>query len=226
MSLADILILLVILIPLIAQIYVSISFSKYKKIKNSKKISGFEVAREILDNNSLSGIYVTETKGMFSDHYDSSRKVIRLSTAVFHDITIAASAIAAHEVGHAIQDKEGNTIIKFRGFLGQFINFAAVGGYAAIIIGALFASSDLLWAGTILEIIILSFQLITLPVEIEASEKAKRELKKKKLLTEKEFDKYANMLKVAAYTYIAGAFTTIIQVLKLVFLPGDNNRED
>ena len=98
--------LLALIIPLIAQIYVSNRYKKYSNIENDKKISGFEVARKILDKNGLNDLYIVETKGTMSDHYDPKRKTVRLSSDVFHGTSIASLAIAAHECGHAIQDKE------------------------------------------------------------------------------------------------------------------------
>ena len=101
-----------ILISLAAQGYVMSSYSKYKKIENKRKIAGFEVARKILDENGLKDVYVTEVKGNLTDHYDPTRKVIRLSSEIFHGTTIASASVAAHEVGHAIQDKEGYLFLR------------------------------------------------------------------------------------------------------------------
>ena len=128
------LMLVSILVTLIAQIFVKASYSKYKKTQNSKGLTGAEVAREILDKNGLNNVYVTETRGMLSDHYDPKRKVIRLSTDVYKGTSIASISVAAHEVGHAIQDKEGYSFMKFRSSIFPLVNFSSKAGYFAILL--------------------------------------------------------------------------------------------
>jgi len=218
------LILAGLLLTIAAQIYVSVSFAKYKKINNSRGLSGFEVAKEILDNNGLNNIYVTETTGVLADHYDSTRKVIKLSTDIFHGTTIAAASVAAHEVGHAIQDKEGYSFMRIRAALFPLVKFSSYAGYFAILIGVLFGPSDLIAIGIGLEIIILLFQMVTLPVEFDASKRAKEELKKYNLVTDKELQGSDRMLKAAAYTYVASVLTTLLQVIRLILIYG--NRRD
>ena len=218
------LILAGLLLTIAAQIYVSASFAKYKKITNSRGLSGFEVAKEILDNNGLSNIYVTETAGALSDHYDSTRKVIKLSTEIFHGTTIAAASVAAHEVGHAIQDKEGYSFMRIRAALFPLVKFSSYAGYFAILIGVLFGPSDLIAIGIGLEIIILFFQMVTLPVEFDASKRAKEELKKYNLVTDKELQGSDKMLRAAAFTYVASVLTTLLQVIRLILIFG--NRRD
>src|SRR5574344_1758544 len=105
-----------------AQIRINSSYNKYKKITNNNKISGSEVARNILDSNGLNNIYVVETKGTLTDHYDPSRKVVRLSSEIFHGETIASLSVAAHECGHAIQDKEGYSFMRIRSMLVPIVN--------------------------------------------------------------------------------------------------------
>lgn len=220
----DIIILLISAsITFIAQIYVSSSYNKYKKIKVKKDLTGFEVARAILDSHGLSNIYITETNGILSDHYDSSRKVIRLSKEVFHGNSIASFSVAAHEVGHAIQDKEEYSFMRFRSAMFPLVNFASYAGYIAILIGILFSSIKIIWLGIAMEIIILIFQLVTLPVEFDASKKALDELKKQSILNKGELTKSEDMLKAAALTYVASAINTILQILRLIFIFGNGN---
>ena len=207
-----------ILISLAAQGYVMSSYSKYKKIENKRKIAGFEVARKILDENGLKDVYVTEVKGNLTDHYDPTRKVIRLSSEIFHGTTIASASVAAHEVGHAIQDKEGYSFMRFRSAIFPLVRFSSYGGYFAIIIGILFGMMDLIWVGIGLEVIILLFQLITLPVEFNASSRAKVKLKEYNLLENDELDGSESMLNAAALTYVASVITTLLQILRLVIM--------
>jgi len=167
----DILIFIGLGISLIAQLIVTTSYSKYKKVQNSNNLTGFEVARNILDKNRLNNIMILETKGNLSDHYDPTRKVIKLSTEIYHGTSIAGAAVAAHECGHAIQDKVGYKPMRIRSKIVPTVNICTKLGYIAIIIGALF-SYQLIEIGIILLATILVFELITLPVEFNASNRA------------------------------------------------------
>ncbi|MBQ7136536.1 MAG: zinc metallopeptidase [Bacilli bacterium] len=207
-----------ILITIIAQIYVSASYSKYKKVENSKGITGAEAAREILDKHGLKNVYVTETRGMLSDHYDSQRKVVRLSSDIYHGKTVAAVSVAAHEVGHAIQDKEGYGFMKFRHSLFPLVNFSSKAGYFAILFGIIFGCFELIWIGIILEVIILFFQLVTLPVEFNASKRAANEIKNNNFLVAGERKGSKKMLNAAAFTYVASVLTTLLQIFRLLLM--------
>ena len=121
--------LLVIIIPLIAQFNVSSNFSKYKKIANTKGLCGQEVAIKILDANGLDSVNIVEVRGNLSDHYDPSQKVVRLSTEVFHGESVAALALAAHECGHAIQDKENYSWLRLRTFFVPIVNIVTYSAY-------------------------------------------------------------------------------------------------
>ena len=217
-SLSYLLIFASILITIIAQIYVNSSYSKYKKIKNSKEITGAEVAREILDKHGLSNIYVTETRGFLSDHYDPTRKVIRLSKEVYSGTSIASVSVAAHEVGHAIQDKEGYRFMRFRSAMFPLVNLSSKAGYFAILIGIIFSITDLIWIGIALEMVILLFQLVTLPVELDASKRAKEEIAKNDFLVSNEQIGSEKMLRAAAFTYVASLLTTLIEIFRLVLI--------
>lgn len=216
--LSDLLIILGIAISFGAQIYITSSYNKYKQIANKNRLSGFEVAKQILEKNGLDNIYITEVRGNLTDHYDSGRKVIRLSTDVFHGTSIASASVAAHEVGHAIQDKEGYSFMRFRATIFPLVNIASYGGYFAVLLGLFFGMTDLLWLGIALEIIVLLFQLVTLPVEFDASKRAENEMKKCNILTEKELNGSKEMLRAAALTYVASVLTTILQILRLVVI--------
>ena len=208
------------LITMIAQAFVSSSYSKYSKIKNDRKITGAEAARYILDKNGLNNIYVVETGGYLTDHYDPSRKVIRLSTSVYSSTSVGAVAVACHECGHAIQDKENYKFMRIRSKLVPIVNFSSYAGYFAIMFGLLFSSQNLIWIGILTEIIILLFQLITLPVEINASRRALRELDYSHIFNSRELKQGKTMLTAAALTYVASIATTIIQILRLILMFG------
>ena len=202
-----------------AQIKISSNYSKYKKISNSIKLSGQEIARAILDNNNLSNVHIVETSGNLSDHYDPSRKVIKLSKEIFNGETIAASAVAAHEVGHAIQDKEGYIFMRIRSVLVPFVNIVNYLGYFVIIIGVLAGLTGYLLMGILIILITLIFQLITLPVEFDASKRALEELKKIG-----NYDEGTDvMLRAAAFTYVASVISSLLNLLRLIII---FNKED
>ncbi len=210
-----ILYLLIVGIPLIAQFRIMSSYNKYKKEDNSKKLSGCEVARKILDANGLENVYVVETGGNLSDHYDPTRKVIRLSSDVFNGETVASAGIAAHECGHAIQDKEGYGPMRFRSMLVPIVNLTSSLSWYVILIGLLTQYFKIILIGIALISIGLLFQLVTLPVEFDASSRAKKELNKLKLIGDKEIDGVKSVLHAAAMTYVASVLTSILQIIRL-----------
>jgi Zn-dependent membrane protease YugP len=212
------------IITLLAQAFVSGSYSKYSKIRNEKGWTGKEVARYILDNYGLSDIDVVETGGYLSDHYDPKNRVIRLSKNNYREASIASVAVACHECGHALQDKEKYLFFKIRSALVPVVNFSSYAGYFAILLGCLFGSLDLIWLGILAEIVILLFQLVTLPVEINASRRGLKELKNSNYLTNNEISGGKVMLTAAASTYVASVASTVIEILRLILMFG--RRED
>lgn len=218
-------ILLMLLLPAIAQFLVTLNYSKYKNINNSNELAGFEVARKILDANGLKDIYVVETKGNLTDHYDPKRKVVRLSTDIYHGKTIASVAVAAHECGHALQDKEGYLYMRIRSVLFPMVNFATSISYFIIFLGLLMESLDLVFLGIFLVGTGLLFQIVTLPVEINASKRAKDCIYSLQFATKEEQKDVSNMLTAAASTYVAGVLTSSLELLRLVLIFG-NNRKD
>ena len=221
-----ILILLIILIPLIAQVKISSSYNRYKKEKNTCKLTGQEVARRILDENGLQDIHVVEIKGELTDHYDPTRKVVRLSTDIFHGDTVAAAAVAAHECGHAIQDKENYTFLRIRSAIYPVVNVATSVSYYIILIGFLFQALKLVYLGIGLTCCGLLFQLVTLPVEFDASKRALDKLEKYHLLAEVEIEGAKNVLSAAALTYVAGVMASILQILRLLLIARSQDRDN
>ncbi len=214
--------LLILIIPIIAQIRINISYGKYKKIENNKGITGFEVARKILDSNGLEDIYVVETSGNLTDHYDPNRKVIKLSKDIFHGSSIAASSVAAHECGHAIQDKEGYVFMRIRSFLVPVVNLVSSASWIVIFIGLISEAFNIFMFGIGLISISLLFQLVTLPVEFDASKRANEELVKLKLVNKDESDGVKKMLGAAAMTYVASVLTSILEIIRLILMFSDD----
>ena len=210
--------ILSLLITLVAQGYVSFTYNKFSKILNKKAITGKEVARYILDKNNLSSIKVGEVNGSLTDYYDPKNKCVMLSSDVYEKNSVASLAVASHECGHAIQDKDNYVFMRIRSSLVPLVNFSSKMGYFAILIGIIFSFTSFIYIGIILEIVILLFQLVTLPVEINASKRALNELKTSSLLEERELKSAKKVLIAAALTYVASVATTIIEILRLLLI--------
>ena len=219
-----ILMIISLVITLGAQLFVSGAYSKYSKVKNKKRMSGSETARYILDKNGLKDVKVRRVGGYLSDYYDPRNKTVNLSSANYENSSVGALSVACHECGHAIQDKVGYTFMRIRAALVPFVNFSSYAGYFAILFGCLFDSMNLIWFGIFAEMVILLFQIVTLPVEIDASKRAIKELDKYELLDKDELSGGKTMLIAAALTYVASVATTVIQILRLILTFG--NRDD
>lgn len=208
--------LLVLLIPLIAQINVSSTFAKYKQITNSKGLCGQEVARAILDANGLNNVHIVEVRGTLSDHYDSNQKVVRLSSDVFHGETIGALAVAAHECGHAIQDKDNYTLLRIRAFLVPIVNLITYSAYIMFFVSLFLQMFDFILVAIAAVFMSLLFQLVTLPVEFDASKRAMKQLNKLSLVNKKEHDGAQATLNAAAWTYVAAVLSSMLNLLRLL----------
>lgn len=215
---------IILIIPTIAQIGISINYKKYKNIKNERGLSGQETARKILDENGLKDIYVVETSGNLSDHYDPKRKVVRLSSEVFRGETIAAVSIAAHECGHAIQDKEGYFMMRIRSLIYPIVNIGTSLSYFIILIGVLTQMFEIVLVGIALTALGLVFQLVTLPVEIDASKRALNIIENDSLVNSDEHGGCKKMLISAAMTYVAGVLASALQVLRLLLIFNNDRR--
>jgi len=214
------------IISLIATFRINNNYNKYKKVLNNKRLSGQEVARKILDANGLNDIYVVSVSGELSDHYDPSKKVVRLSNDIFSGETIAAMSVAAHECGHAIQDKVGYSFMKIRAILVPFVNFVSYLGYFSIVISLFAGVTGYLFIGILMVLATLVFQLVTLPVEFDASKRALEELERLGITEKDEINDSKIMLNAAAFTYVAGVISTIVSLLRLIIMFGNSRRDD
>lgn len=217
-----ILILLIIGLPLLAQIFIKISYENNSRIKNSKELTGYDVARKILDKNGLNDLLIVETNGYLTDHYDPNRKVIKLSRNIYENDTISSMAVAAHEVGHAIQDKEGYFFLRLRTFIFPIVSFISRMSWLVILVGFFFEIVNAIYLGIIIVSASVIFELVTLPVEINASKRAIKELNSLNLITGEE-DKVKNVLTAAALTYVAGTLAEILQLIRLIGILKDND---
>lgn len=216
--------ILALVIPMIASANIKSTYTKYKKIDNKKKLSGFEVARKVLDANGLKDMYIVEVSGNLTDHYDPNQKVVRLSTDIFHGETIAAASVAAHECGHAIQDKEGYKFMRIRASLVPIVNFVTYSAYILFFLSIFLQMLDMLMIAIVMVGFGLLFQIVTLPVEFDASKRALVQLKELNLVDKEEHEGSQKMLKAAALTYVASVLSSILNILRLVLTYVDRNR--
>lgn len=206
------------IIVLLAQGNITLNYNKYKQVFNDKRLKGCDVARIILDQNGLSDIKIYETDGELTDHYDPSNKLIRLSNSIYGEDSVAAMSVAAHEVGHAIQDKNGYFLFRLRSMLVPVVNLVSYLGYFGLIVSVFAGITGYIKLSIIVLLASLLFQLVTLPVEFDASRRAKKELYKLGLVSEDERSMVRKMLFAAALTYVASLLSNILQLLRLVLL--------
>ena len=212
-----------VIVVLVAQAIINKNYKKYRYISNSKKMSGQEVARKILDSNGLTNVHVVETRGELTDHYDPSRKVVRLSTGVFNGESVAAMSVAAHECGHAIQDKVGYLPMRIRAFLVPFVNLVSYLGYFGLVVAIFAGMTGYIKLSIYVLLATILFQIVTLPVEFNASSRAKKELINLGIATKDEEKGVSNMLGAAAMTYVAGLISNLLQLLRLILILNDRD---
>lgn len=215
---------ILLLLPLWAQMKVRNAYNKYSKVPTSSQIPGVQVARKILDDNGLYDVRIEEVQGVLTDHYDPRSKTVRLSTNNYHGTSMAAAAVAAHEVGHALQDAEEYTFLKFRTSLVPLASFGSGASFYIILAGILFKWMELLLLGIIFMAFAVLFQLVTLPVEFNASSRAMNQLVASGIITNIEERDTKKVLDAAALTYVASALVAVAELLRflLIFLA---NRE-
>lgn len=217
-SLDVILMLIIIVLPLYANIKINSTYSKYSKKQNSGKLTGKEVAEKILEMNGLNNVKVGRINGSLTDHYDPRNKTISLSDDIYNSNSISACAVAAHEVGHAIQDKERYSMLVFRSKLVPVVNFTSRLSSILVFSGFIFDLFNFITIGAILLTVGLFFQLITLPVEFDASKRAKEELQKCGLIEKQDTKGATKVLKAAAFTYVAGFLASALQIARLLLI--------
>lgn len=213
------------LLVLFAQIKIDSAYSKYRKIRNSRGLTGASVARAILDANGLSNIEVFETRGNLTDHYDPSKKLIKLSSDIYNGSSVASMAVAAHECGHAIQDKEGYTFFKIRSALVPIVNFISYLGYFGLIVSLIGGLTGYIKLSILILFATVVFQLVTLPVEFDASNRGKKQLEQLNLSYESDQTGISKVLSAAAMTYVASLISSILQLIRLILIL-DNRRRD
>ncbi|WP_100398566.1 zinc metallopeptidase [Bacillus sp. FJAT-44742] len=209
---------LLILIPIWAQMRVKSAYRKYSQVQNSSGMSGADVARKILDENGLFDVAIEPVKGQLTDHYDPRSKVVRLSEGNYYGQSVAGAAVAAHEVGHAIQDAEDYAFLRFRHALVPIANFGSNISFFLILAGILMQASGMLLLGIVFMSAAVLFQVVTLPVEFNASSRAMHQVVATGIIRNDEERETRKVLDAAALTYVAAALVAVLELVRFVMM--------
>ena len=222
-----ILIIIAAIISLIAQWRVNSAFSKYSRVASMSGMTGAQAARMILQSNGINDVSVQRISGKLTDHYNPSTKVLNLSESVYGSTSVAAIGVAAHECGHAIQHARGYFPLSLRTALVPVANIGSQLSWVFIIVGAILSfNQTLITIGIIMFSAAVLFQLVTLPVEFNASARALEQLESNGILYRDEVSQTRKVLSAAALTYVAAAATAILQLLRLIILFRGRGRRD
>ena len=222
-----ILIIIAAIISLIAQWRVNSAFSKYSRVASMSGMTGAQAARMILQSNGINDVSVQRISGKLTDHYNPSTKVLNLSESVYGSTSVAAIGVAAHECGHAIQHARGYFPLSLRTALVPVANIGSQLSWVFIIVGAILSfNQTLITIGIIMFSAAVLFQLVTLPVEFNASARALEQLESNGILYRDELSQTRKVLSAAALTSVAAAATAILQLLRLIILFGGRGRRD
>ncbi|MBQ8582305.1 MAG: zinc metallopeptidase [Ruminococcus sp.] len=210
--------LIMLILPIVAHINVTATFKKYSKVRNSRGLTADQVARKILDDNGLSYITIERVSGDLTDHFDPTANVVRLSDTVYGSSSIAAIGVAAHECGHACQHAEEYAPIQIRSAFVPVVNICSKLWYLVFMIGVALIEvfPSLIYAGIIMFGAVVLFQLITLPVEFDASGRALKTLDDYGILESNEIPKARKVLTAAALTYVTALVVSLMQLLRLL----------
>lgn len=221
-----VLVLIGALISMWASGRVQSTFQKYSRVRSMSGMTGAEAAKRLLHSQGIYDVTVQAVRGNLTDHYDPRTKTVNLSEAVYSQTSVAAIGVAAHECGHAMQDNVGYVPLKLRGAFVPVANFGSKLSWPLILIGLLLGASSFLQIGIWMFTLAVLFQLITLPVEFNASGRAVRLLGDVGILQGEEVDQTRKVLGAAALTYVAAAAASVLQLLRLVILFGGRRNND
>lgn len=223
-----ILVIIGVVICMVASASMNSTFNKYSRVRNHSGMTGREAAEQILHRAGIYDVRVEHVAGNLTDHYDPRSKVLRLSDATYGQASVAALGVAAHECGHAIQHQVGYAPLKIRGALVPVANFGSTIAWPLILIGLFFTSqSSILFLnlGILAFSLSVLFQIVTLPVEFNASGRAIRILGESGMLYPQEVQDTKRVLKAAALTYVAGAMSAILSLLRILLLTSGRRRD-
>ncbi|MCD2136974.1 zinc metallopeptidase [Salinicoccus halitifaciens] len=217
--------IILMVVPMLAQMNVKSTFNKYSKVRSTSGMTGREVAEEILHENGIYDVGVERGQGFLSDHYDPKNKVIRLSPHNYDKPSVAGTAVAAHEVGHAIQHATGYKFLNFRSALFPLAQLGSNFSYFLIIAGILLTAgmnspfgTTLLWIGIGLMAFAVLFQLVTLPVEFDASNRAMKQIESLNIVNQKEYRHAKKVLNAAAMTYVAATAVAVAELVRFILI--------
>ena len=213
-------------ICLIASMNVRSTFNRYNRYGNSRGMTAQDVAAYILQSAGIYDVRIERTRGSLTDYYSPNEKVLRLSESVYNSTSVAALGVAAHECGHAIQHKEGYAPLKLRSAAVPVANIGSALSWPILLVGIIFGFPGLARAGVFLFTFVVLFQLITLPVEFNASHRALNILENNNILYGEELGGAARVLKAAALTYVASLLSSILQLFRLLILSRGSSRRD
>lgn len=215
------------LICAIASINVNATYRKYSRVMSERGLTARDCAEAILRSAGIDDVRIEHVRGNLTDHYSPSERVLRLSDSVYNSTSVAAIGVAAHECGHAIQHQEDYAPLKLRTLSVPAANFGSFLSWPVIVIGLILGRPNIAQIGVVLFSLVVLFQLITLPVEFNASARALRVLEGQNLLMGNEMDGARKVLKAAALTYVAALFSSILQLLRLILITqGSGRRRD
>ncbi|MCL1699012.1 zinc metallopeptidase [Lysinibacillus sp. Bpr_S20] len=217
---------IIMLLPLYAQMKVKGTYNKFANERTMKGQTGAEVARAILDANGLYNVRVVPTQGVLSDHYNPATKTVALSESNFYEASIAGAAVAAHEVGHAIQHKEAYSMLTLRSKLVPVANISSNMSWIFVMIGIFATNPKFLLLGIVLLAAGVVFQLVTLPVEFDASKRALVQMNSLGIITNEEERPARKVLSAAALTYVAAAAVAVLELLRLVLIFTNMRNDD
>ncbi len=212
------------IISALASANVNGTFNSYRKVLNRRGVTAQEVAMMILHDAGIYDVRIERISGNLTDHYSPNEKVLRLSDTVYNSRSVASIGVAAHECGHAIQHQVGYAPLKLRSASVPIANIGSWLSWPLIILGLILGQTGLARAGVILFTFVVIFQLITLPVEFDASQRAVAILGQSQILDSDELKGASKVLKAAALTYVAALFSTILQLLRLILIVNGSNR--
>lgn len=218
--------IIIMLLPIYAQMKVKSTYKKFAQVPAEKGMTGAQVARYILDQHGLTDVRVVPTQGFLADHYNPATKTVALSEDNYHTSSLAGTAVAAHEVGHAIQHAEAYSFLTLRAKLVPVANISSNMSWIFVMIGIFASSSGFLLLGIVLLLAGVIFQVVTLPVEFDASKRAMNEVVSLGIINNNEERSAKKVLNAAAMTYVAAASVAIMELLRLVLIYTGMNNED
>lgn len=221
-----ILVLIGVIFTMIVQTYMTSTFAKYEKVESKSGLTASEACKIILNSNGINNVAIGHVAGNLTDHYAPTKKELNLSDTTYNSRSIASIGVAAHEAGHAIQDHKNMFLLNFQMAVIPVVNFASQLSIPVIIIGIILGLFNLVKIGIILFSATLFYQLITLPIEFNASDNAIKTLRANGIMDEAELDGVKKVLTAAAFTYVAAAASTVLQLLRFVILAKGSRRRN